>query len=564
MRIDHPIPARGSALAILVLVVILARSAIAQREEFPRRIEKDTTWSGTVEIPHDVSISGATVTVEAGTTIRFMGSGSLPVAPRIRLEMPIERPLAPPCSSLRLEGTADQPIIVETPVEYPVGSIVARPAACGSFYASHVIFRRMGDAGLPARPKPALQLRFSREADDVWLSHCRFENCGPVWAEFFGPHASAEIEHCRFEGTQGPLALMLAGRGQGIKRVTHVHADAGLRVECPQVLVQHNTLIGRSAQIDVPTPTARAVTIADNVVHCTESRDVGRYAVRCLTPEARVIHNVLTGGTYVIAAAPRMVKGNVLIGVSDLAGLAPAADSRLERLSLTAPTHYLIGELPARAEITDNLFLGPCYAAISTGPPAHDITIAHNVFDGWSQAHRAIQLLTPVAPSSYRRTPTDNYDAGEEIRRLTAEEEAPAEAGDNEANAQRTTTAPASLQATITHNIFTRYDVAAIDVRDDQPEPLRAVTQNIFAQVNNRPVAVGSEESNLLTTPRQYARFDQLGFALAPTTQQAAEATSAAIESGETSVEEIRRAWFDTYRIKPDSALAGEETFGPR
>lgn len=555
---------------ILAIIMVTARVAHAQREDFPRRIESDTTWSGTVEIPHDVSISGATVTVAAGTTIRFMGSASLPVGPRIRLDMPVERPLAPPCSSLRLEGTADLPITVETPAEYPAGSIVAQPSACGSFFASHVIFRRLGDARNPTRPKPAMQLRFSREADDFWLSHCRFENCGSVWAEFFGQHASGEIEDCRFEKTQGPLALMLAGRGLGIKRVTRVEADAGLRIECSQVLVQDNILIGPNAQIDVSTPAARAITIADNIVHCTETRDIGRYAVRCLSADVRLINNVLTGGTYVIAAAPRVVQGNVVIGVNDLDVLAPSAESRIERLNFTAPTHYLIGELPPRAEINDNLFLGPCYAAITTGPPAHDVIITHNLFDGWDQAHRAIQLLTPVAPSSYRQTSTDTFDAGQDIRRLEAEVESPtAEAGDvNSNNGRNSATAPADpmpLRATVTHNIFTRYDVAAIEIRDDQPDPLRAVTHNVFAQVNGRPLADGSQESSRpLANNRQYARFDQLGFALTPTTQQAADTGGAALQAGETSAAELRRTWFDTYRLKPGAALAGTETFGPR
>lgn len=553
-----------SAWVTSSLIFLLVCPAFARPADFPRRIEEDTTWSGTVEIPHDVTISGARVTVEAGSTIRFVTGTVSPLGPSLRLEMPVERPMARPCSSLRFEGTEDRPIIVETPQGYPPGSIIAAPSACGSFYASHVVFRRLGDVSIPTRPKPALRLRFSRREDDLWLKHCRFEACGPVWAEFFGEHASAEIAHCRFTDTAGPLALMLAGRGAGIKRITHVRADAALRLECSQVLVHHNILIGRHAQIDVSTPAARRITLSGNYVHCTEPRDVGRYALRCRSVDARMLDNVLIGGTYAVAAAPRVVKGNVLIGTSGLEVLAPAEDARIERLNLSAPTHYLIAELPPGAEVTDNLFLGPCYAALTTGPPAHDITIAHNTFDGWGLAHRALQLLTPVAPSSYRELTTDDFDAEGEIGRLKREMQTrPAETDQEEVPERSTAATHESLQAVLSHNIFTRYDLAAIDNRDRQTDAFREFAHNVFAQVNQRPYAVGSERTELpLNGNRQYNRFEELGFALSPTTQQAA--AMAALENDDVSVEDLRRAWFDAYRIKPDSVLAGEEIFGPR
>ncbi len=524
--------------AAFALVLSSGIGLDAQQNKLPARIETDTTWSGSIEITRDVTVSGATLTVEAGTTIRFVRGTSL-LAPRLRLETPVDRPLALPCSHLRFEGTADAPILVETPEGQPPGAIIAPPSACGSIYARHVTFRRLGDEMLPspAKPQPALAMRFSRDADDLWLSHCTFEQCGPVWAELYGEHASAEIAHCRFENTRGPVSLLLAGRGKGVKIVSQCYADAALRFECPQTRVARNVLVGPHAQIDVSSTNAHAVSIEENVVHCTEPRDLGRSTIRCKTPRARLLRNVLIGGTYVVVAAPRVVKENVLIGVDDLEVMAPTADSKLERLNTSSTTHYLIAELPENAEVTDNLFLGPCYAAITTGPPASNMTIAHNLFDGMFQARRAIQGLTPLAPSSYRPLTATSI----------------AEAAD-----------PAPLNATVSNNLVLRYTSAGIENRDIPRDAFRTITHNVFAEVNDAPLVANSGDSiPLPATNRHEPQAAALGFAQ-PLPSEIEIPSATWLKSQEAPAETLRRRWRAIYALQADSPLQGSQTYGPR
>jgi hypothetical protein len=182
---------------------------------------------------------------------------------------------------------------------------------------------------------------------------------------------------------------LLGGTGTGVKVVTDNLADVAFRVECPQVLLRDNVLIGPEAAISVLTQKPHAVTIDRNYIHCTHEQDAGRFAVSCKTPDAALTRNVLIGGSYVVDSAPRTVKRNVVIGVAglktrfDLPGFE-GAKIKTRR----STTHYLIQDLAPGIVLADNLFLGPAHAAIATSTRDEKPRITHNLFDGWNQARR--------------------------------------------------------------------------------------------------------------------------------------------------------------------------------
>ncbi|MHC4672029.1 MAG: hypothetical protein ACYTBZ_06040 [Planctomycetota bacterium] len=356
-------------------------------------IHDDVVWSGQITIASDVTILDATVRVEPGSTIRFISAGRANFGPVLRLNSPLSlagRDYA--CAQLILVGTAQRPIIVETPESQPPGAILAGSGSCGSIMARHVIFRRLGTPVSDRLSKPALLLQLALPENDLWLSNCRFEQCGPVRAEFFGSSPGAQINRCIFDHTQGDIALDLAGIGSAVKLVTENIADAGFRIECPQTLITGNVLIGKSASIAIPVQNARAINIDANYVRCTTRRDEGRYALKCEPDDTLVTNNVLIGGTYVIESAPRLVKGNVLIGVAGLEAAFNVPGLNIEQLNSATMTHYLITNLAPKAVVADNLLLGPAYATLATGRRTHAPRIEGNIFDGWKQARRAVHF----------------------------------------------------------------------------------------------------------------------------------------------------------------------------
>lgn len=536
----------------LVLLLAALPAAAGQDTVLPERIVVDTVWSGHVVIPHDVVIIGATVRVRPGTVIRFEGVDE-EAPPRLRLDAP---PIGtawpgPACTRLILDGTEDEPVIIESAEDGPRGAILAGPASCGSIIARHTIFRRLGQPIETGRMVPAIHLRLSDADDDLWLTDCRFEACGPVWIRFFGSHAGADIRRCHFEQTAGAIALLLDGPGEGAKLVRDNIADAAIRATCPQLLIENNVLIGDNAHIAVASDTAAAIRIDGNYVHCTTREAVGRFALRVESPDAVVRNNVLRGGTYVVESAPRRVVGNVLIGAAELEARLLSPHPREDRAAtdedpddvpdvpapapFTTSSHYLIRHLPAEAVVTDNLFLGPAHAALATSEPAgrprlldhpaddpsaQDVSdrtrgprITHNLFDGWWQAGRAVHL--DRMPQAF------------------------------------------------THNVITRYRRAPVFNETPREDDAAEIGHNLFAGIDPPWYEQLHGIPDRAPGDRHVDTFADLRLSAAPSTREAVDLESKLLDR-EITVADVRAAWFDACMPLPASPLLTDDPPGPR
>jgi hypothetical protein len=489
-------------------------------------IEKDEVWSGRVVITRDVAIVSGTVRVEPGSTITFAGSPGRH-GPVIRFTLLPEDP-GGGCPRMVLAGTSSRPITVESAEGSPPGAIVSSPASCAALAGRHVVFRRLAHGAAREGGGQSVVLRLSGPRSDLFLSACRFEDCGPVRGEFFGDQASARIENCTFTASVGPTAIELTGLGRGAKVLSDIHADSAIRIECPQVLLRENVLSGPAAAITVRRSAGDAVRIDGNYVHCATSRDDGGYALKCDAPDAAVTGNVLIGGTYVIETAPRVLIGNVLVGASGLTadfkatGLSPGRQT-----PLTTTTHFLVGSVPAAAVITGNLFLGSAYSALVVPENAAGARIEHNLFDGWGIAGRAVHLAAPVPGAAQR-------------------EEA--------------------LAATLTQNTVVRYrqspviDVgaAALIPLPANPPPkqqashadtLRVVGGNVFSAVSQPIYAAdlgigGLAEGDRLVTPADLP--------LRSSATQPAMDAEMRLQARRVAVAAVRGLWFEAYPSFPD------------
>jgi len=492
--------------------------ALAVEISPPRTIIHDTVWEGHITITHDVRMIGATVRVQPGSTIQFLGPPSAALGPQIQLASPSVIGTQDVASAtLIFDGTPERPIVVETPEGRSPGAIVAGAATRGSIVARHTVFRRLGQPLSDQLANPALHLQLTAPDNDLWLDHCRFENCGPVRGEFLGPGASTHIEACHFVNTVGRTTVVLTGVGSGLKVITGNIADASFRIECAQVTMENNVLIGDWASISIPTPHPRAVSIIDNYIHCTTTEDSGRYVLKCETPDAIVNRNVFIGGTYVIETPPRTIQWNVLVGVTGLQAKFDIQGLKTQLRGSTTSTHYLISNLPPGAVITDNYFIGPAYAAIATSKRADQPRIEHNLFDGWETARRAVHF------------------------NMLADK---------------------ALRAVFTDNVVTRYQMPPIYDDAGNPNTLAQVGRNIFANVP-QPVYEN------LPTVNERASDDRLVEAfsdlkLASGDQRLlADRLDEQLTSRHMTISQARDRWLTTYRPHPDSPLAPVNPTGP-
>jgi len=462
-------------------------------------IRDDTVWSGEITISSDVVIIGATVRVEPGSRIQFISSIQDNFGPSICLDSPsLMASPAESCGKLILAGTAQEPIIVETPEGKPPGSIISGEKTCGSIIARHVHFRRLGTSLSEKRSRPAILLQLTSPDNDLWMTDCRFSQCGPVQGEFFGPGASAEIQQCVFRETLGDFALIISGSGSGSKVIVDNFSEAGFRIECSQVLIHNNILIGTSAAIAIPTAGSESITIAENYIHGTTQQDNGRYIVKCEAVDAIVRDNVLIGGTYVIETAPRTVTGNVLIGVT---GLIPDFGVAGLSVKMTTSTHYLIGNLAPHALVAENLLLGPVYAAIVTGKRTDQPRIEHNIFDGWQQAGRAVHF------NMMTRKP---------------------------------------IGARLNQNVIVRYQKSPVADQAGLTGTLSQAKGNIFAKVPEVIYEKIADIDGLSDSDKRFDNLSQAGFQMPLTTQSAATLEEQLVR-GKITINEIRKKWMAIY-----------------
>ncbi len=505
-------------LVFLVLGTAVQGQPAAAQTSLPASIDRDAVWSGTIEIKSEVVIRNATVRVEPGSTIRFLTLGR-PEGASIRFGRGLAGEQLLGRSRLILSGTADRPITVETPEGGPPGFITSDLASGCSLVARHVIFRRLGSAVVGKQGVPAVLVVLSSAEDDLWMADCRFSDCGRVHTEFIGTGASAEISGCTFARTLGGTAIEFIGTSDGLRVVSNNVADAAFRLECSQLLLKDNVLAGEQASITLPARNGRGITISGNYVHCATNLDQGFYALRCASPEAVVADNVLLGGTYVIEQAPRTVTGNVLVGA---AGLRPSADiSGRTGNGATTTTHFLLSNPAPRATITDNLFLGPAYAAVSAGRESLQPHIEHNLFDGWGVARRAIHFNMLLAAS--RDKP---------------------------------------LAAIVTGNVLARYRSAPIVDGAKQVGTVAHAGLNVFAEVPD-VLYETIDVQKAAPGDRALRSFAELRLHAPVATRSALSAESQLLQR-QIRVAEVRAMWFDAYRPLQGSPLVGSQPAGPR
>lgn len=504
----------------IVLCACIAGAASAQLTP-AGTVREDAVWTGEITIKGDVRIVGATVRVEAGSTIRFDARRGTSPGPVIQLDVaPAYADRPGRYARLVLAGTAERPIVVETPSGQSPGAIASRPASACSLVAGHVVFRRLGTATSKGRRTPALLVRSSGAESDLWLRNCRFEECGPVAGEFFGPDASAEITGCHFADTVGDVALLLSGSGTGIKVVEANSADASFRIDCPQVLLRENVLIGERAAISILGAEAGAITVAGNYVHCTTRLDDGRYAFQCEGPDVVLADNVLIGGTYVVSTAPRVVTGNVLVGVGGLEARFDHPDLQVKGLKRPTSTHQLIRDLVPDAVVTDNLLLGPAYASVATGALAARPRIVGNLFDGWGQARRALHLNL--------------------LARKT-------------------------VDATFERNVVVRYTASPVFDEARAQNGLSAAGSSLFAEVGEPLYENIAGIADRAPGDGRFAAFGELRLQ-SPLATRAADpvVTDEQLRKGQMKVSDACAKWFAAYKALAGSPLALGTTVGPR
>ena len=521
--------ARMRIAAACCLALLLRTEPLGAQTTPESMILSKTTWRGEITITRDVTIDGATVRVEAGSTIRFVGGGP-GAGPVIRLKgTSLTSGAVRKEARLVFAGTAANRIVVQTSADETAngvsrGAIIADPTTGCSVVARHTIFQRLGRPTDPGGGEPAISLALMSSTNDLWLADCHFEHCGPVQAEFSGSGATAEITRCTFAETVGDTALVMLRPGNGIRVVTHNIADAALRIDCPQTLLRENVLVGEAACIAVYSATAAGIAIVDNYVHCTSPRDEGRYALRCDAPDAVVSGNVLVGGTYVVQSAPRTVTGNVLVGVGGLEAKFDLPDLTV-RMREPTSTHYLIANPAAGAVIGDNLLLGPAYAAIGLGRGCSEVRIEHNFFDGWKSARRAIDLN--ALPTRHTDDPLATVIARNVIARYRA---APVLGGSQ----------PGGSIAEAEHNLF-------VDVPEVVYEKVPGVT-------------------GLADGDRRLGTFGYLRLRSPSATRSAADRDDQLLNRRLT-VPEVREMWLSAYRPRPGSPLLSSDSatnVGPR
>jgi hypothetical protein len=493
--------------ASCLCVVAPKAHAQAQAVEVPALVDRDTTWQGLLRITHDVTISDATVRVAPGSVIEFAPDGSSPA--RIILNGGHGS-----FTGLLLEGTEEMPITVTTVADGPPASIIVPPTSGrrvqqgeppalphGSLVATHTVFKRLGDAsftvGTKEQRRPAIHLQLIPQSDTLSLVDCRFENCGPILANFVGQECRATIQRCRFRESRAPTAVELYGTGVGEKVLSGNFADAGFRILASSASLTDNVLVGEHAALVVEAPEGSGCELRDNYVHNTTDQDLARFCLTCTDPQAAVTGNLLRGGTWVVQNGTRQMQGNVLVGKAGL--LSP-------KLGVNTTTHQLISAIPDHAEISANMLLGPAYSHLVTSAGCREPVIRNNVFDGGGVSARGVHL---------------NALANEKVR------------------------------ARIERNVFAGFRRAAIYDEAHLPESVASCRGNVFADTDVVYDLAGgacAPEDPKLTTRHElgYPPLDRINW----------ERIETSLTSGQASVPQAIALIKSRYRLPPDPEQA--------
>jgi len=404
-----------SRSAGLQVALAVGMTALASAQEPTVRvrgvIDKNERWAGLVWITDDLTIEGADVSVEPGTTIEFAqtAENEHPVLSVGRLRGKTGR--------LLLEGTADRPVKIRTKpgtnrgrveLHAPVGPSRTADQDAAPIIWRHVVLEDLGFIAEARRtrmrvPDPSVKFHLGGMHGALEIKDCLFRNCSRVQVQA-PPGAAVRIGGNRSIAPQDRVAIevhLRPGTGSDIPpiEVFENHLAAGLVIRGLCAIVRENVLVGPDAAIILEDDDCRQTRIVGNYVHNTTAEDDGRYCLRCGNPAAVIERNILRGGTTGLLGGSRRISGNLLIG-------APKLSSKRVK---TARTHALVQGLPPGAVFEDNLLLGPAHSLLvpqlsitspTAGAAGEPIVIRHNVFDGLGETNRAVQLNAPGAATA--------------------------------------------------------------------------------------------------------------------------------------------------------------------
>ncbi len=430
----HRRMARGSWLRFLpipaVLACLLGAGGAADAELIRRVrgiIDRDETWAGHVMVTDDVTVLGATLTVEAGALVEFAVARP-GVNPVLMIGEEQGRP-----AMLRLQAAPESPIVFRTMPGTNAGRIVAwlrppsvarranspgpdddpGPEQAASIRWRHVRFEGLGHAGdsnAPTRPagallEPAVEVYLGSGAS-LDLSNCEFSRSGRLSIEL-GGGTRATLSNNRMTAPLERTAVHLRARSAdepAFMDLLQNRAEAAVITDAVGGLIAENVLIGPHAALVLRGRTEGELTVRGNYVHNTGPDDDGRYCFTSDDSDAVVEANIFRGGSTCVFVGTARMLGNALIGAPSL---------RSARTS-HSQTHQLVAALPPGAVFADNLLIGPAYSMLIPQPlrsrasltEAHAETlIRNNVFDGLDGVSRGVHVnAVDRAPANLRVT----------------------------------------------------------------------------------------------------------------------------------------------------------------
>lgn len=384
-------------------------------------IDKDQTWSGLVWITGDTNIEQATVRVAPGTVIEF-AQAAAGDHPTLTIGAPGARG-----GRLKLEAAADKPITLRTRPGTAAGCIML-------YAAEQVVWQHLVMEGLgyiDSRPGPkssvkvqqsAVQVRLSGNKGGFELADASLRACGRV--DISAPQgAEVKLRRSRFAEPIDRASIVVDGAdaggedGPGVL-VSDNRLSAAIIVRGRSSQIEQNVIIGEDAAVVIEGDTSSRTVVRGNYIHNTTSQDDGRYCAKCENPSATIERNIFRGGTTCLLGGSRRMSRNLFIAAPKLAS----------RTVKSARTHTLVQGLPAGAEFSENVLLGPAHTLLIPQPSlaagnaegrAGAIVVRNNVFDGLVESNRAIQLNAPgCAPARveifdnlFLRTPCLVFDA---------------------------------------------------------------------------------------------------------------------------------------------------------
>ncbi len=388
-------------------------------------IDRDEAWSGHVIITDDVTVLGATLSVEPGALVEF-AVGRPGDNPVLTIGGEGGRP-----AMLQLAATPESPIVFRTAPGTQAGRIIAWLGPSGEARASKlqgpgaepaagrpapiqwhfVRFEGLGftpESDASTRPadaafQPAVDIRLGAGAR-IELSDCEFSRCGQLSIEL-DDGTRATLSNNQITAPLGTTALHLRARAGDEPASIHLaknRVEAAVIADGVAGLILENVLIGPRAALILSGRTTWERTVRGNYVHTTAPADDGRYCFTSDDPGALVEGNIFRGGSTCVFMGVSRMFGNVLIGAPNLRS-ARASHSQ---------THQLVAALPPGAVFANNLLIGPAYSMLIPQPlPGRasatdansETLIRNNAFDGLDGVGRGVHVnASDRAPARVR------------------------------------------------------------------------------------------------------------------------------------------------------------------